>query len=214
MGWRGHDEPRRGLLGRGVAAAVAAAAHAGGDGHERAVGVGNAAQRLAVGPVQTFTLGRPVQGRAIQATELGDPAAPLKLLVVGVIHGNETAGRAVDARSWPRSAPPGRPLDGRRPEPGWVAAVTRQRLLPCITIWFHQPLAVVDESGGSGRSNGATRGKIGPVAAPSAALPRQRPRAGRTRAFAERPRSSSSCRRDTRPRPRWRATATALTRSR
>ena len=95
MGWRGHDEPRRGLLGRGVAAAVAAAAHAGGDGHERAVGVGNAAQRLAVGPVQTFTLGRPGQGRALQTTELGDPAAPLKLLLVGIIHGNETAGRAV-----------------------------------------------------------------------------------------------------------------------
>ena len=163
MGWRGHDEPRRGLLGRGVAAAVAAAAHAGGDGHERAVGVGNAAQRLAVGPVQTFTLGRPVQGRAIQATELGDPAAPLKLLVVGVIHGNETAGRAVVRALVAQEAPPrGRPLDGRRPEPGWVAAVTRQRLLPCITIWFHQPLAVVDESGGSGRSNGATRGKSAP----------------------------------------------------
>lgn len=91
-----------------------------------------------------------MQGRAIQATELGDPAAPLKLLVVGVIHGNETAGRAVVRALVAQEAPPrGRPLDDRRPEPGWVAAVTRQRLLPCITIWFHQPLGLVDESGGS-----------------------------------------------------------------
>jgi len=48
-----------------------------------------------------------VQGRAIQATELGDPAAPLKLLVVGVIHCNETAGRAVVRALVAQEAPPG-----------------------------------------------------------------------------------------------------------
>jgi murein peptide amidase A len=187
---------RAGFLAVGVvAAAVAAAALASGGGREGAVGAGNAAHRLAVGPAQTFTLGRSVQGRAIQATELGDPTAPLKLLVVGVIHGNETAGRAVVRALVAQGAPPGVDLwvvDELNPD--GVAAGTRQngrgvdlnrnfpwrwrgigrrgdqqypgprvlsepesriayrlilRLRPRITIWFHQPLGVVDESGGS-----------------------------------------------------------------
>ena len=184
-----------GLLAVGVAAAVAAAAFAGGGDGKRAVGVGNAAQRLAVGPSQTFTLGRSVQGRTIQATELGDPTAPLKLLVVGVVHGNETAGRGVVRALVAQGAPPGVDLwvvDDLNPD--GVATGTRQngrgvdlnrnfpwrwraigrrgdqqypgprvlsepesriayrlilRLRPRITIWFHQPLGLVDESGGS-----------------------------------------------------------------
>jgi murein peptide amidase A len=184
-----------GFLAVGVAAAVAAAALAGGGDGGRAVGVGNSAHRLAAGPSQTFTLGRSVQGRPIQATELGDPAAPRKLLVVGVVHGDETAGRAVARALEAQGAPPGVDLwvvDDLNPD--GVAAGTRQngrgvdlnrnfpwrwrgigrrgdqqypgprvlsepesriayrlilRLRPRITIWFHQPLAVVDESGGS-----------------------------------------------------------------
>ncbi len=123
------------------------------------------------------------------------PTAPLKLLVVGVIHGDETAGRAVIRALLAAGAPPGVDLwlvDELNPD--GVARGTRQnargvdlnrnfpwrwrtigrrgdqqypgprvlsepesriayrlilRLRPRITIWFHQPLALVDESGGS-----------------------------------------------------------------
>lgn len=37
-------------------------------------------------------LGRSLEGRAIYAYELGDPSSPRKVLVVGCIHGDETAG--------------------------------------------------------------------------------------------------------------------------
>ena len=63
--------------------------------------VGEGSDRLATGPIRTVVLGRSVRGRPIQATALGDPRAARKVLVVGVIHGNETAGRAVVARSSP-----------------------------------------------------------------------------------------------------------------
>lgn len=43
-------------------------------------------------------LGRSAQGRAIHLTRIGDPAAPVRVLVVGSIHGNEPAGRTVVAR--------------------------------------------------------------------------------------------------------------------
>ena len=185
-----------GLLAVGVGAAVLIGAlSAGGGVRQPAAGGGGASQRLAVGPVQTFLLGRSVRGRAIQATELGDPGAAHKLLVVGVIHGDETAGRAVVRALVDAGAPPGVDLwvvDELNPD--GVAARTRQnargvdlnrnfpwrwraagrrgdqqypgprvlsepesriayrlilRLRPSITIWFHQPLRLVDESGGS-----------------------------------------------------------------
>ena len=136
-----------------------------------------------------------MDGRRIYAVELGDPDTPHRILAVGVIHGNETAGLAVT-----------RELAGRRPpreallwivedlNPDGVAAGTRQnadgvdlnrnfpyrwrpvgppgsmqysgtkplsepeariahslilRVRPRITVWFHQPLGLVDESGGS-----------------------------------------------------------------
>jgi murein peptide amidase A len=44
------------------------------------------------------TIGRSVQGRTIRARLVGDPSAPTKVLVVGCIHGNETAGEAVTRR--------------------------------------------------------------------------------------------------------------------
>jgi protein MpaA len=40
-------------------------------------------------------LGRSVQGRPIDVVRIGDPAAPRKVLVVGCIHGDEAAGRAI-----------------------------------------------------------------------------------------------------------------------
>jgi protein MpaA len=45
------------------------------------------------------------QGRAIRVHRLGDPASPKKVLIVGCIHGNESAGIAV-TRSLIRSTPP------------------------------------------------------------------------------------------------------------
>jgi len=46
-------------------------------------------------PVARETIGRSVQGRAIELVRLGDPAASRRVLVVGTVHGNEGAGRAV-----------------------------------------------------------------------------------------------------------------------
>jgi len=142
-------------------------------------------------------LGRSVQGRAIRATVLGDPHAARPVLIVGCIHGDETAGIAVAdrlnaGRAPRRSAiwivrdlnpdgvaahrrqnahrvdlnrnfpfgwqPLGRPGDqqyaGPRPvsEPeSRIARTLILRLRPRLTIWFHQPLAVTDQSGGDVR---------------------------------------------------------------
>jgi protein MpaA len=49
-------------------------------------------------PAFVHVVGRSVEGRQVVAVERGDPAAPRKVLVVGAIHGNETAGIAVVAR--------------------------------------------------------------------------------------------------------------------
>ena len=43
------------------------------------------------------TLGRSAEGRPIRVTRIGAATAPVKVLVVGAIHGNETAGLAVTA---------------------------------------------------------------------------------------------------------------------
>lgn len=53
--------------------------------------------------------GRSVQGRPLHLVTIGEPNAPVRVLVVGVIHGNETAGLGVVARL--RSLPP---IDGVR----------------------------------------------------------------------------------------------------
>ena len=141
-----------------------------------------------------LTIGRSVRGRRIVAWELGAPSAPLRVLVVGAVHGNEPAGIAV-ARALERAAPPDSidlwTIDDLNPDGvatgtrqnadgvdlnrnfpfGWRAAGVRGdqqypgprplsepesraahalilRIRPAITIWFHQPLGVVDESGG------------------------------------------------------------------
>src|SRR5436305_910992 len=54
--------------------------------------------------VRHFTIGRSEQGRPIRAIERGDPAAPHRLLVFGLIPGNEPAGRAI-ARKLAATAP-------------------------------------------------------------------------------------------------------------
>jgi protein MpaA len=146
---------------------------------------------------KVFKLGESVRGRAIRATEIGDPAAPRKVLVIGSVHGDEHAGvgivrelikggaiggvdlwlipdlnpdgarahtrqnaRGVDLnRNFPhRWRPDGRPFDqqysGTRalsePE-SRIAHKLILKLRPQITMWFHQPLGLVDLSGGDGR---------------------------------------------------------------
>ena len=144
-----------------------------------------------------MVIGRSVRGRPILAFALGDPDAPRKLLVVGCIHGNESAGIAI-ARRLALGNAPGNALLWIVEDlnPDGVAANTRQnargvdlnrnfpwhwrrlehrgalqysgphalsepesrmaramilRVRPQVTIWFHQPLGVVDESGGNVR---------------------------------------------------------------
>ena len=72
-------------------------------------------------------LGRSVEGRAIAGIALGDPDATRKLLVVGIIHGNETAGGAI-AGKLASGPPPRRSLLWIVPDlnPDGVAAGTRQ----------------------------------------------------------------------------------------
>lgn len=76
---------------------------------------------------RTSVLGRSVDGRPILLTRVGDPHAPRRVLVVGVIHGNETAGRAVVRLLAHGPAPSGVQLwliDDLNPD--GVAAGTRQ----------------------------------------------------------------------------------------
>src|SRR3954463_9515633 len=55
--------------------------------------------------VHRYVLGRSSEGRPITAIERGDPSATKRLLVFGMIHGNEPAGRAI-ARKLAATAPP------------------------------------------------------------------------------------------------------------
>ena len=74
---------------------------------------------------RTVLLGRSWQGRPIQAIEVGDPSG-VRVLVVGCIHGNETAGIAI-ARALAQLSPRGLDL-WIVPDlnPDGVAADTRQ----------------------------------------------------------------------------------------
>ena len=140
-----------------------------------------------------MTLGRSVQGRAIDAVHISTAGARRTVLVVGCVHGNEPAGIAV-ARRLERSLRRGLDLWVIEDlNPDGVAARTRQnahrvdlnrnfperwrplgqpgdqqysgphplsepevriaytlirRVKPVVSIWFHQPVDVVDESGG------------------------------------------------------------------
>jgi len=116
-------------------------------------------------------LGRSVEGRPIRAWRIGTPAAKKRVLVVGCIHGDECAGLAVTARLvnlarpidvdlWVvqqlnpdgyarRSRLNARGVDLNR---DFLAATQREtriartlirRLKPDVTLWYHQPQAVV-----------------------------------------------------------------------
>lgn len=145
------------------------------------------------GQVQVF--GHSVEGRPLVALTYGAAHATRRVLVVGVIHGNESAGqsfvnrllgeslrtatelvvvsdlnpdgvahgtrqnaRGVDLnRNFPyRWQPGGHRGDQQYPgtaplsEPESRAMATLiRRLRPTVSVWFHQPVGVVDESGGS-----------------------------------------------------------------
>ena len=168
--------PRTGL--RGPPAVVQALAH-----HDNHLHV-----RIAAPPPRWKLLGRSPQGRPIHVVERGNPRAK-RILVIGCIHGNECAGRAVvrglarmpepfDADLWlidnlnPDGLAAGRRQNGRgvdlnRNFPAWwrphgrrgdpqhsgrrplseretrLAAKLILRLRPAVTIWYHQPQALV-----------------------------------------------------------------------
>ncbi|HZI92423.1 MAG TPA: DUF2817 domain-containing protein, partial [Thermoleophilaceae bacterium] len=56
------------------------------------------ASRPAAATAQTMEVGRSVRGRPIRALRVGSARARVRVLVVGAIHGNELAGRAVTRR--------------------------------------------------------------------------------------------------------------------
>jgi protein MpaA len=146
-------------------------------------------------PAARATLGRSVQGRPIDVVVVGDRSAKKTVLVVGAIHGDESAGIPVAkrlARSAPQEGidlwvlrdlnpdgvvrgtrqnahrvdlnrnfpwrwrPIGRPGDqqysgtGPLSEPETrIARNLIREIQPDISIWFHQPVGVIDQSGGS-----------------------------------------------------------------
>jgi protein MpaA len=93
-----------------VAAALLMATPFGAQGQGAAVRPSGGGGSESEGPAVTATaapsqvIGRSVQGRAIRARLVGDATAPVKVLVVGCVHGDETAGEAVTRRL--RGLPP------------------------------------------------------------------------------------------------------------
>ncbi len=72
-------------------------------------------------------LGRSARGRPIRAVRVGSPRARVKLLVIGSVHGDETAGRDIAARLLRSRPPPGTALWVIRDlNPDGHAAATRQ----------------------------------------------------------------------------------------
>jgi murein peptide amidase A len=82
---------------------------------------------LAPATAGAATYGRSATGRPLEVECAGDPAAPVRVLVVGSIHGNETAGHAV-VRRLSRLAPPAgvRLWLVEHANPDGVRAATRQ----------------------------------------------------------------------------------------
>jgi protein MpaA len=129
---------------------------------------------------QERMLGRSWEGRPIHVARLGDPDAARRVLVVGCIHGNECAGLAVTrqllrarvaADLWvlPNLNPDGyarrsrgnargvdlnRDFDTFSQRESRIARNLISRTRPDVTIWFHQPQAVVRAWG---RSRAAAR---------------------------------------------------------
>src|SRR5579862_7895339 len=150
---------------------------------------------LAMAPsalAKRVVIGHSVLGRPIVAWSYGPDNAPRKVLIVGVIHGNEQAGltiihalmrtrvpRGVQLWLVPEMNPDGTAADTRQnahgvdlnrnfpylwqpiadptfysgpypaSEPETRAAMRLvRRIRPAVTIWYHQHMDVVDESGG------------------------------------------------------------------
>jgi murein peptide amidase A len=83
-------------------------------------------QRQAAGSI-VATAGRSVEGRQIRSVSFGDRSSPVRVLVVGSIHGNETAGHAVIRRLRALARPDGVELTTvRTVNPDGVAADSRQ----------------------------------------------------------------------------------------
>ena len=70
----------------------------------RAAASSHSSSRIRHGSERNVVIGRSVRGREIVAHVVGDPAASRRLLIVGCLHGNETAGEAITHRL--RSATP------------------------------------------------------------------------------------------------------------
>jgi hypothetical protein len=132
--------------------------------------------RLRNDPPRKLLLGRSREGRPIHAYRIGNPAAR-KVLVVGSVHGNEPAGMAVTRRLlrvhpplraelWvvPDLNPDGRAAGTRSNAAGvdlnrdfglFTQPETRiarrliRRIRPWLSVWFHQPQAVVRAYGPS-----------------------------------------------------------------
>src|SRR3954447_3669700 len=51
-----------------------------------------------VAALVTMVFGHSVQGRPLEVTRVGDADAPVRVLVVGNVHGDEPAGEAIVAR--------------------------------------------------------------------------------------------------------------------
>jgi N-acetylmuramoyl-L-alanine amidase/Zinc carboxypeptidase len=82
---------------------------------------------LVAPPARAEVIGHSAQGRPIAVTHRGDPDAPTSVLVVGSIHGDETAGHAVIARLRRAPVPAGVQLWlVRTVNPDGVAHGTRQ----------------------------------------------------------------------------------------
>ena len=136
----------------------------------------------AAAPRETRQLGRSWEGRAIEVVRAGDSSSPQRVLVVGCIHGNECAGMAVTRRLarlgaqaradlWllhnlnpdglahrtranARGADLNRDFDTFSQRESRIARTLIRRLRPDLTIWFHQPQAVIRAWG---RSRAAAR---------------------------------------------------------
>ena len=149
----------------------------------------------ASGERRTEVFGRSVRGRPLTAVFRGSPRARRRVLVIGVVHGNEAAGLPIAQRLDHEPVTTGAELvvvndlnpdgvaagtrqnargvdlnrnfpyrwhrTGRRGDQQWSgptvlsepesqALARLVRLIrPTVTVWFHQPVGVVDDSGGN-----------------------------------------------------------------